>query len=210
MTDRPPSAEPPSPVATPGADAPPDDELVRRAQAGDTDAYAVLVRRYFDRIFGLVYNMIGHRQDAEDLVQTIFVRAYRALRRFRGDSSFSTWLYRIALNTSYTAAVRRRRRADDISLAELEEEAGWEPPAMSAGSLDSPRRRVSLQELQHRLNEALQSLSEEHRQVVVLHDIQGWRHEDIARALNLPVGTVRSRLFYARRHLQEQLAEFAP
>lgn len=210
MTDRPPSAQPPSPVSAPGADVPPDDELVRRAQAGDTDAYAVLVRRYFDRIFGLVYNMIGHRQDAEDLVQTIFVRAYRALRRFRGDSSFSTWIYRIALNTSYTAAVRRRRRADDISLAELEKEGGWEPPAMSAGSLDSPRRRVSLQELQHRLNEALQSLSEEHRQVVVLHDIQGWRHEEIARALNLPVGTVRSRLFYARRHLQEQLAEFAP
>ncbi len=199
-----------SPPPAPGATSPSDEELVRRAQEGDTDAYDVLVRRYFDRIFGLVYNMIGHRQDAEDLVQTIFVRAYRALRRFRGDSSFSTWLYRIALNTSYTANARRRRRADDISLAHLEEDSGWEPPARSSGTLDTPHHRVNLKELQVRLNEALQSLSEEHRQVVVLHDIQGWRHEDIAKAMNLPVGTVRSRLFYARRHLQEQLAEFAP
>ncbi len=210
MTESTPRPDAPPPPAGETPRAPTDEELVRRAQAGDTDAYDVLVHRYFDRIFGLVYNMIGHRQDAEDLVQTIFVRAYRALRRFRGDSAFSTWLYRIALNTSYTASTRQRRRAGDISLAHLEEDTGWEPAARTGGALDTPEQRVSLKELQRRLNEALQSLSEEHRQVVVLHDIQGWRHEDIAKAMNLPVGTVRSRLFYARRHLQEQLAEFAP
>lgn len=189
---------------------PSDEELVQRAQIGDTAAYDVLVRRHFDRLFGFVYNMIGHRQDAEDLVQTIFVRAFRALRRFRGDSAFSTWLYRIALNTSYTAVARRRRRLGDVSLSELEDEGGWEPPAKVSGDLDTPHSRVSRKELQHRLNEALQTLSEEHRQVVVLHDIQGWRHEEIAKLTNLPVGTVRSRLFYARRHLQQQLAEFLP
>ncbi|MCX7819224.1 MAG: sigma-70 family RNA polymerase sigma factor [Kiritimatiellae bacterium] len=199
-----------APAAQSTAADPPDEVLVRRARDGDTAAFDQLVHRYFDRVFGLVYHMIGHRQDAEDLVQTIFLRAYRALRRFRGDAAFSTWLYRIALNTSYTAAARRHRRPDDVSLADLGEDVGREASELLASGGQSPPRQVGLKELQQRLNEALQTLSEEHRQVVVLHDIQGWRHEDIARVLQLPVGTVRSRLFYARRRLQELLAEFAP
>lgn len=209
------TSEPPRIDAPPPADdaALSDAELVARARRGDADAYGRLVRRHFDRVYGLVYNMLGHRQDAEDVVQTAFVRAYLALGRFRGDAAFSTWIYRIAVNTALSALARRGRQRAEISLSDLGEDAERDPVWLKLAAADttaSPSRRLSIKELQARLNEALQKLSEAHRTVVVLHDIQGLRHEEIAEILGTRVGTVRSRLFYARQQLQAELTEFAP
>ena len=211
MDDTTPSALPATRAGREPEDAgPPDAELVDRSRQGDTAAYEALIRRYQSRVHGMVYNMTSHKQDAEDIVQTIFIKAYRALGSFGGRSSFSTWLYRIAMNATLNHLQRRKRRQGELSLNDLDEGAERDPAYVELVARESPVRDVSLTELQKKLNAALQTLSEEHRSVVVLHDIQGLQHEEIAKALGLNVGTVRSRLFYARQLLQAELAEFAP
>ncbi len=185
-----------------------DEALVQRAQKGDTHAFDQLVRRHFDRIYGLLYHMMAHRQDAEDLAQTVFIRAYRSLRRFRNESSFGTWLYRIAVNAAITALGRRGRRVGEVSFDDLDAEVEKDKAYVQLVSGHTPRLELDRKELQARLNEALQALSDTHRAVVVMHDIQGLPHEEIARVLGVPVGTVRSRLFYARKQLQSALGEF--
>jgi RNA polymerase sigma-70 factor (ECF subfamily) len=183
--------------------------LVDRVRAGDLSAFDELVRRHHGRIYGLVYHMTGHRQDAEDLVQSIFMKAYRSLDRFRGQSAFYTWLYRVAVNATINFRQRSRRR-QGLSLDDLDRNVEADPEYVALAARCSPVRDASLGELQGRLNAALQTLSEKHRTVVVLHDVQGMPHEEIARLMECSVGTVRSRLFYARRLLQNELAEFAP
>ncbi len=207
-----------TPIASPAAVAgrapddggPPDAELVDRSRRGDTAAYELLMRRYQSRVHGMVYNMTSHKQDAEDIVQTVFVKAYRALGSFGGRASFSTWLYRIAMNTALNHLQRRKRRQGEMSLDDLDEGAERDRAYVELVARESPVRDVSLTELQMKLNAALQTLSEEHRSVVVMHDIQGLPHDEIAKALGVDTGTVRSRLFYARQLLQAELAEFAP
>lgn len=191
------------------ASSPSDEELVRRARDRDLAAYDELVRRYYDRIYGLVYHMTSHREDAQDVVQEIFVKAYRALDRFRGRSSFYTWLYRIAVNRTINFCKKRARQAA-MSLDDVEGGIERDPAYVRLSARISPVREVSLGELQERLNKALQALSEKHRTVVVLHDIQGIPHEEIARLLRCSPGTIRSRLFYARQRLQAELKDFAP
>ncbi len=203
MTPTPPDIPAPQPSE------PADADLVARARQGDTDAFGVLVRRYFDRVFGLVVNMLGRREDAEDVAQTVFIRAYRALNRFRGDATFSTWLYRIAVNTA-SSALARRRRSEEVSLDDDNGDGQRSSILSHLEAPQSPLRDVIRHELQAQLNAALQRLSESHRIVVVLHDIEGLQHDEIARILGVPVGTVRSRLFYARQQLQKELSEFAP
>lgn len=186
-----------------------DRELVRRAQARDLAAYDELVSRYQGRVYSLVYNMTGHREDAEDLVQEVFVKAYEALRRFRGSASFYTWIYRIAVNRTINFLKKRSRRAA-LSLDDVDLGIERDPAYVDASARRSPFRDATLAELQERLNKALLSLSENHRAVVILHDIQGIPHDEIGRMMSCSPGTVRSRLFYARQYLQQQLAEFAP
>jgi len=211
MDETPPSRAPsPAAAREPEDGGPPDAELVERSRNGDAGAYEGLVRRYQSRVHGMVYNMTSHKQDAEDIVQTIFVKAYRALGSFGGRSSFSTWLYRIAMNTTLNHLQRRKRRQGEMSLDDLDEGAERDPAYVELVARESPVRDISLTELQKKLNAALQTLSEEHRSVVVLHDVQGLPHDEIAKALGVNVGTVRSRLFYARQLLQAELAEFAP
>jgi RNA polymerase sigma factor (sigma-70 family) len=184
-----------------------DTTLVDLARTGDLAAYDELVRRYQARIYGLVYNMTSNKEDAEDLVQEVFVKAYSSLSRFRGTSSFYTWIYRIAVNRTINYLKRRKRKAtlsfDDVDVG-IERDAAY----VELSSRESPFRDMTLTELQSKLNAALQTLSEKHRTVVVLHDIQGLPHEEIARMLDCSPGTVRSRLFYARQHLQNELSEF--
>ncbi len=189
---------------------PADIVLVERARAGRYEAYEELVRRYQRRVYALVYNMTGNRQDAEDTVQEVFVRAYRALNGFKGDSSFYTWIYRIAVNRTINFLKRRKRHAADLRLDDMDQAAERDPAYVELRSRESPVRDIALAELQKKLNEALRTLSEKHRTVVVLHDIQGMPHEEIARIMNCSVGTVRSRMFYARKQLQRELAEYAP
>ncbi|MCS6771836.1 MAG: sigma-70 family RNA polymerase sigma factor [Kiritimatiellae bacterium] len=202
------SAEVPRP--DPPDSAPGDLDLVEQARHGDYAAFEELIRRYQRRIYALVYNMTGHREDAEDLVQDVFIKAYRSLDGFKGDASFFTWIYRIAVNRTINFLKRRKREAADLRLDDMDPSAERDPAFLELRSRESPVREVTLGELQKKLNAALQNLSEKHRTVVVLHDIQGMPHEEIAKIMKCSVGTVRSRLFYARQHLQRELSEFAP
>jgi RNA polymerase sigma-70 factor (ECF subfamily) len=197
------------PDDAPAADAV-DRELVMRAKAGDYDAFEELVRRYQRRVYTLAYNMTGNKEDAEDMVQEVFVRAYRSLDGFKGDSSFFTWLYRIAVNRTINFLKKRGRKSGELSLNDMDQSVERDPIFVEMRARESPFRDVVLTELQKKLNAALQTLSEKHRSVVIMHDIMGMPHEEIARIMKCSVGTMRSRLFYARKRLQQELAEYAP
>jgi RNA polymerase sigma-70 factor (ECF subfamily) len=184
-----------------------DRDLVRRAQAGDKSAYDDLVRRYQERVYATIYHMTSNHEDASDLAQDSFVRAWSALRSFKGDSSFYTWIYRIAVNRTINFLKQRRNRTSHLSLNDLEVGTENDPEMVELVSHKTPRRDAALSELHQRLNAAIQKLSEEHRTVVILHDIQGLPHEEIAQILKCNPGTVRSRLFYARQQLQAWLSD---
>ena len=197
------------PAPAPDTSQPDDRALVASASQGDLGAYDQLVRRYQARIYGLVYNMTSSKEDAEDLVQDVFVKAFSSLKGFRGTSSFYTWIYRIAINRTINFLKKRKKR-QALSLNDVDEGVERDPAYVELSARESPARDTSLLELQEKLNKALLTLSEKHRTVVVLHDIQGLPHEEIARITGCSEGTVRSRLFYARQQLQGELAEFAP
>ena len=186
---------------------PDDEDLVLRSQQGDVRAFDELVERYHGKIYGLTYNMTSNREDAEDLTQEVFVKAFEALPRFRGNSSFYTWLYRIAVNKTINYRKKRNRKRT-LSLDLFDQEIKTDDVYHALTAKGSPLRSISLSELQEKLNEALQNLSEKHRTVVVMHDMQGIPHEEIAKVVKASVGTVRSRLFYARRQMQSELTEF--
>lgn len=188
---------------------PPDDVLVGRSQQGDQEAYSELVRRHQRKIYALVYHMTSSKEDAEDLTQDVFVKAYGSLGGFKRDAGFYTWVYRIAVNRTINFLKQRKRRTA-VSLDDVDEAVERDPDYVELVARESPVREASLGELQKKLNDALQTLSEKHRSVVVLHDIQGVPHEEIARMLRVSTGTVRSRLFYARQMLQNELKEFLP
>jgi RNA polymerase sigma-70 factor (ECF subfamily) len=181
--------------------------LVRQAQAGDLAAFDELVRRHQERIYGLCYHMTSNHEDAHDLAQDAFVKAWQALKNFKGDSSFFTWVYRIAVNTCLNHLTTRRNRTLHLSLNDLDVNPENNPELVALVSDRTPRRDAGLSELHRRLNESMQKLSEEHRAVVTLHDVQGLPHDEIARILGVNPGTVRSRLFYARQQLQAWLSD---
>ena len=186
-----------------------DQELVARAQGGDLEAYNELIRRHHRKIYAMVYNMTSNKEDAEDLTQDIFYKAYSVLNKFKGDASFYTWIYRIAVNRTINYVKRRNKRAG-LSLDDVDLGIERDPAFIELSARESPFRECTLTELQEKLNKALMTLSEKHRTVVVLHDIQGIPHDEIAKLLNVSSGTVRSRLFYARKALQVELSEYAP
>jgi RNA polymerase sigma factor RpoE len=188
-------------------DRPDDLSLVNRAQAGDLEAYDELVRRYQERIYSTIYHMTSNHEDANDLAQESFIKAYQALRSFKGDSSFFTWIYRIAVNRTINFLKQRKNRIQ-LSLNDLDFNAENDPDLVALISQKTPRRDLNLAELQEKLNEAMQKLSHEHRLVVNLHDIQGLSHEEISKIMDCNIGTVRSRLFYARQQLQGYLSDY--
>jgi RNA polymerase sigma-70 factor (ECF subfamily) len=159
----------------------PDADLVKRAQDGETRAFDELIMKYSRKLYGLVYNMTSNKEDTHDLLQDIFAKAYRSLGRFRGNSMFYTWIYSIAVNMTLNFLKKRKRRAGFSS---------------------------NINELQKKLNEAMQTLSEQHRTVVTMFDIQGMPHAEISQILGVSEGTVRSRLYYAHQQLQGYLEEF--
>ena len=183
--------------------------LVKAAQQGDVAAYDRLVREDRGKLYGLLYNMTSNKEDAEDLLQEVFIKAFQSLPKFKGKSSFYTWIYRIAINRTINF-VKRRNRKQTMSLDKVDGGLERDPAYVELSSRNSPIRDAGISELQEKLNTALQTLSDKHRTVVVLHDIQGVPHQEIAKMLKCSEGTVRSRLFYARQHLQTELAEFAP
>jgi RNA polymerase sigma-70 factor (ECF subfamily) len=182
-------------------------ELVRRARNGDLRAYDELVKRYQERIYATIYHMTSNHEDANDLAQDSFIKAFQALKSFKGGSTFYTWLYRIAVNKTINFLKQRKNRTH-MSLNDLDFNAEHDPDLMALISDNTPRRAVGLTELQEKLNAALLKLSEPHRLVVVLHDVQGQSHEEIAKVMDCNIGTVRSRLFYARQQLQSYLTDY--
>ena len=193
------------PVKEPATDS--DRELVRRAQAGNTQAFDELVVKFSPRLYGMVYHMTSNKEDTHDLLQEIFAKAYHSLKRFRGKSSFYTWIYSIATNMTLNFLKKRKRRAtwslDDVGSGIQNDDA-----MIDIGRAANPRHHSGVNELQIKLNEAMQSLSEDHRVVVTMFDIQGIPHAEIGRILKISEGTIRSRLFYAHQQLQGHLEEF--
>ena len=184
----------------------PDEELVARAREGDTRAFDALILKYGDKLYGLIYNMTSHKEDTHDLMQDVFARAYQSLPKFRGQSAFYTWIYQIAVNMTLNFLKKRKRRSG-LSLNELDSSVQNDPALVDMDHQANPERQSNLHELQKRLNEAMQRLSESHRTVVTLFDIQGLPHTEISKILKVSEGTVRSRLFYARQQLQSYLQD---
>lgn len=184
-----------------------DQELVRLAQGGDTRAFDELVLKYSPRLYGLVYHMTSNKEDSYDLLQDVFAKAYRSLKRFRGKSSFYTWIYAIATNMTLNFLKKRKRRST-WSLDVMDSGLQNDEAMIDFGHAANPRHQSDVNELQKKLNEAMQALSEDHRTVVTMFDIQGIPHAEISKILKVSAGTVRSRLFYAHQQLQGHLEEF--
>lgn len=177
-----------------------DQVLIAETLAGDAAAFGQLVRRYQDRLYNALVQSLGAWDEAQDVVQDSFVQAFLKLHSFQGQSKFYTWLYRIAFNT---AASGRRRQRPNLSLEQSRDHGGPEP--LFAG--EAPQDRLLQTERVEQVQRALGTLTEDHRTILVLREIDGLAYEEIAEILELPVGTVRSRLFRARMQLREELRE---
>lgn len=183
-----------------------DRELVERCQQGDLDAYGVLVGRYRNKVYGLAFSMLRHEQDATDLCQEAFVRGWQGIRRFRKNASFYTWIYRITTNLAIDFVRRRERRPttpfeegiDPVTDASMEE-----PPSTNPSPVEEAQRK----ELRQQIAVALQELSPEHRAVIQLREFEGLDYAAMAKAIGCSIGTVMSRLHYARKHLQKLLRQ---
>ena len=184
-----------------------DAQLIGQALAGQTAAFGQLVQKYQDRLYNTVVHVAGNAEDAKDVVQEAFVQAFLKLESFQGASAFYTWLYRIAFNVAATHCRRRgaMRSAERIALAEGHLRNAVEPHPDNAA--DDPGERLEREERCRQVRHAISQLPEEHRVVLVLREMDGCCYETIAEILDLPVGTVRSRLHRARMQLREQLKE---
>ena len=197
-----------APTPAPSTSAAEDRILVERAQGGDTHAFDDLVRKYTPKLYGLVYNMTSNREDTADLLQDVFAKAYRSIKRFMGKSSFYTWIYSIAVNMTLNF-LKKRGRYHKVSLDDVDTGIENDPEFIRVTTANTGTlREVNIHELQKRLNAAMMKLSEDHRTVVTLYDVQGHQHAEISKILGVSEGTVRSRLFYAHRLLQTYLEDF--
>src|SRR5438105_3587797 len=190
----------------PGEDSPDDTSLVRDARRGDAQAFRSLVERYQRRVYQLALGMVKDPDEAMDITQETFVRVHRYLPSFKGDSSFFTWTYRIATNLCLDSA-RRRGRTERVEMDEsdAEIEARMDPPS---AALAGPQRAALNAELKAKIDDALASLSENHRAILLLREVEGLSYEELARALGIRKGTVMSRLVPARPKMQRKLREY--
>jgi RNA polymerase sigma-70 factor (ECF subfamily) len=185
-----------------------DFRLVALAQKGDMQAYDVLVTRHRGKIFAMIRNMIHQEADAWDLSQEVFIKAWHALPRFEAKARFSTWIYRIAHNVVYDWTRKRKfESAGEFNDEIFEREAIHSSATTTPSGGESPDHSLSQSELRVKIEMALQKLSPEHREVVVLKDVQGLSYKEIAEAMSSSLGTVMSRLFYARQKLQALLKD---
>src|SRR5207302_2257355 len=183
-------------------------DLVTRCQAGDTEAFDQLVTRYRTRVFGMIYNMVHSEQDAWDLAQDSFLKAWKSIKRFRGKSSFYTWLYRIVMNVTIHWLRKKQVKGggtefdDSVQLREIDPASKTVPPAEPL-----PHQRMERQEVRTRIDQAIAQLSPEHRAVILMKETEDMQYHEIAEALGCSIGTVMSRLFYARKKLQHSLRD---
>lgn len=182
--------------------------VVRQVQAGDVAAFDRLIGKYRERVFGIIYNMTSNREDAADLTQDAFIKAFQSIQRFGGQSSFFTWLYRIAINSTLSHLRKSRMRAF-FSLENINTDEPVSREIIAAlTDKTGVDRDAYVRELQEKLNDAMQKLSIKHRTVVTLFEIDGLSHQEIAEVMDCSVGTVRSRLHYAKQLLQSELQPY--
>ena len=177
-----------------------DAECVRRVQRGDTDSFEVLVRRHEKAIFNLVYRLLGNYDEAAEVAQEVFLSAFKSIHQFRGEANFSTWLYRIGLNHAST----RRKSLNSSQRRHLP----LDGTEVIADSAVDPAKSVEHKEIQQRVQEALNSLDPEDARIILLRDLQDVPYDDVAEMLDIPVGTVKSRLHRARQALRTNLAPY--
>jgi RNA polymerase sigma-70 factor (ECF subfamily) len=184
----------------------PDDELVRRVQAGNTEAFEELVRRYDRRIYNVTYRLMGNEQDASEALQDAFLRAYRFIGKFQFKSSFFTWLYRIATNVCLSK-LRKRPKVETVSIDAAVNEDG-DLPLEIPDFKYNPEKMMKQRELRKALQDEVDRLPEDYKSVVVLRDLEGLSNEEVSKVLNLSVAAVKSRLHRGRLVLREKLAAY--
>src|SRR6266404_3650066 len=183
-------------------------ELVKQCQRGDSTAFDEMVVRYRTRVFGMIYNMVHNEQDAWDLAQDSFLKAWKSIARFRGQSSFYTWIYRIVMNVTIDSLRKKQVRGggaefdDAIQLKEID------PASRTVPHPDAlPHEQMERKEIRSRIDAAIAQLSPEHRAVILMKEIEDMQYHEIAESLGCSIGTVMSRLFYARKKLQNLLRD---
>jgi RNA polymerase sigma-70 factor, ECF subfamily len=183
-------------------------DLVKRCQAGQTEAFDELVTRYRTRVFAMIYNMVHNEQDAWDLAQESFVKAWKSIKRFRRRSSFYTWIYRIVMNVTIDWLRKKQVKGagaefdDSIQLKEIDPASKTVPKADPL-----PHERMERSEVRARIDNAIAQLSPDHRAVILMKEIEEMQYHEIAETLGCSIGTVMSRLFYARKKLQNSLRD---
>jgi RNA polymerase sigma-70 factor, ECF subfamily len=194
--------------ASTGRDPVDDRELVESARKGDRDAFRTLFERYHRRAYALAFGVLRHPDDALDVVQDAFIKAHKYLDKFEGNSSFYTWLYRIVMNLAIDH-LRKHRRQKPVELDEqhLEEGATGDDSLLPKILGGNPGRALLDKEIRARIDQALGQLSENHRAVLVMRELEGLSYEEMAQAMNCSKGTIMSRLFHARKNMQKQLLD---
>jgi len=183
-------------------------ELVRQCQTGSAEAFDELVTRYRTRVFAMIYNMVHNEQDAWDLAQDSFVKAWRSIKRFRGRSSFYTWIYRIVMNVTIDWLRKKQIKGAGLEFDEAIQLTQIDPASRTAPKADPlPHARMERSEIRARIDEAIKQLSPDHRAVILMKEIEEMQYHEIAETLGCSIGTVMSRLFYARRKLQSLLRD---
>lgn len=180
--------------------------LVRRVQRGDKGAFDALVLKYQHKLVKLVMRYVRNPAEAEDIAQEAFIKAYRALPQFRGDSAFYTWLYRIAINTAKNAVVARERSPIDYDLDRNNSDESYDMQGRMKDS-ETPEGLVLTDEIRTTVNASIEALPEDLRTAIILRELEGLSYEEIAAAMDCPVGTVRSRIFRAREAIDRRLRE---
>lgn len=181
--------------------------IVQRVQNGDVRAFDQLVKKYRESLFAVIYNMTGNREDASDITQEVFIKSFRSINRFRGHAAFYTWIYRIAVNTALTF-LKKSKKQRFLNYETINEELVSQDILASLTAKNKTEKGIILSELQEKLNAGLQKLSPKHRLVLILHDIEGMDHKSIGAITKTSIGTVRSRLHYAKRELQGYLKDY--
>lgn len=181
-----------------------DQELVRRAQAGEKRAFEMLVIKYQRKLARLLGRLVRDQAEVEDVTQEAFIKAYRALPSFRGDSAFYTWLYRIGINTAKNYLVASGRRAPTTTTYDSEEAEAFEE-GNQLRDVNTPENELASKQIAEIINTTMEALPEELRTAITLREIEGLSYEEIAEIMNCPIGTVRSRIFRAREAIAEKL-----
>lgn len=187
-----------------------DTELVERCQNGDQRAFRKLVERYQRKVYTIAFGVLRNHDDAQDVSQDAFVKVYKHLKNFQGNSSFYTWLYRIVLNL----CIDRKRRAARAAQVDYDDALDHSPDALGDGPtlasihIDGPGKALARKELMEHMQKALEKLSEDHREILVLREVEGLSYEELAETLGIAKGTVMSRLFHARKNFQRALKRY--